>query len=68
MASFQSKICWEGREREKIKKKIVPMRSNKTRNRKLKKKIAKKLKKLKKHHYCFFSSENQFGKAEKKRK
>ena len=41
------------------------MSSYKIRNRKFKKKIAKKFKKLKKHHYSIFSSQNKLGKAEK---
>ena len=43
------------------------MSSCPARNRKLKK-IAKILKKIKKHHYRFFSSQNSFGKAKKERK
>ena len=65
MASFQAKIGRKGREREKIKR-IVPMNSYETRKRKFKKKIAKKLKKLKKkNHYGLFSIQNKLGKAEK---
>ena len=56
MASFQAKIGWKGREREKIKR-IVPMNCYETRNR--------KFKKLKKHHYGFFLSQNKLGKAKK---
>ena len=44
------------------------MSSYKIRNRKFKKKIAKKFKKLKKHHYSIFSSQNKLGKAKKERK
>ena len=51
MASFQAKISWERqRKRENKKKKIIPMSSYPTRNRKLKKiekKILKNSKKLK---------------------
>ena len=61
---FKSKQVGKGREGEKIKR-IVPMSSYKIRNRKFKKKIAKKFKKLKKHHYSIFSSQNKLGKAEK---
>ena len=35
---------------------------------KIPKKIAKKFKKIKKHHYSFYSSQNRIGKAEKERK
>ena len=45
MASFQAKISWE-RLRKREKKKIVPISSYSTRNRKFQK-IAKKFKKLK---------------------
>ena len=48
MASFQTKIGWERLRKRENKKKIVPMSSYKTRNRKFKKKIAKKLTKFKK--------------------
>ena len=64
MASFQAKICWgRPRKREK-KKKIVPMSSYPTRNRKFKKNIQK----IKNHHFGNFSSQNKLGKAEKERK
>ena len=45
MASFQAKIGWKGREREKIKI-IIPFRSYPTRNKKFQKN-SKKFKKLK---------------------
>ena len=70
MASFQAKIGWKGREREKIKI-ISPFRSYTTHNRKFEKKVAKKLKKIlkiKKFHYGFFSSQNRLEKAEKEKK
>ena len=48
------------------------MSSYKTRNRKFKKNIAKKLTKFKKekkkHYYGIFSTQNKLGKAEKERK
>ena len=37
-------------------------------NRKLKKKIAKKIQEIEKQLYCFFSSQNGLGEAEKERK
>ena len=45
MASFQAKISWE-RPRKKEKKKIVPMSSDPTRNRKFQKN-SKKIKEIK---------------------
>ena len=59
------KYVGEGREREKIKK-IVPMSSDPTRNRKFQKN-SKKIKEIKKHHYDLFSSQNKLGKAEKRK-
>ena len=50
MASFQAKISWERQRKRENKKKIIPMSSYPTRNRKLKKiekKILKNSKKLK---------------------
>ena len=38
MASFQAKISWERQRKRENKKKIIPMSSYPTRNRKLKKK------------------------------
>ena len=65
MASFQAKISWELlRKRENKKKKVVPMSSYPTRNRKFK----KNSKKINKHHCGFFSSQNKQGKVEKERK
>ena len=63
MASFQAKIGWEGLEREKIKI-IVPISFYPTPYRE----FQKNSKKIKKHHYGFFSSQNRFGNAEKERK
>ena len=66
MASFQVKIGWKCREREKIKI-IGPFRSYATRNRKIQK-SSKKIQKIKKYHYGYLSSQNRFEKAEKERK
>ena len=66
MASFQPKISWE-RPIKRKKKKIVPMSSYPTRNRKFQKK-SKKIQKIRKHYYGFFLSQNMLGKAEKERK
>ena len=67
MASFQQKIGWERPRKIENKKKIVPMSSYPTWNREFQKN-SKKILKIKKLHYCFFSSENRLGKAGKKRK
>ena len=56
MASFQVKIGWKGQEREKINI-IVPIRSNPTRYKNLKKN-SKRIQKIKKHHFGFFSRKN----------
>ena len=68
MKSFQAKV---GRKRlgkrENRKYRSVPFRSYPTCNRKFKK-IVKKLKKIKKYHYGFLSSQNRFEKAEKEGK
>ena len=66
MASFQAKIGWKTPERENIKS-IIPFRSYPTRNRKFQKNN-KKLRKAKKYHYGFISSENRLEKDEKERK
>ena len=63
---FKPKEVGKGREREKIEK-IVPMSSYPTQNREFQKN-RKKIQKIKKHHYGFFSSQNRLGKAGKKRK
>ena len=70
MASFEPKYIGEGQEREKKKKnkkKIVPMSSYKTRNRKFQKN-SKKIRKIRKHYYGFLLSQNILGMAEKERK
>ena len=66
MASFQAK---KGRERLGMweKKILVLIHSNPTRNRELQKN-SKKIQKIKKHHYGFFSSQNGTGQAENERK
>ena len=63
MTSFQAKISWE----RPRKKKIIPMSSYPTYNRKFQKN-SKKIQKIKKHHYSFSSSQNKLVKAEKERK
>ena len=75
MASFQAKI---GRERpRKREKKNVPMSSYPTRNRSDKflpnrnkkfQKNSKKIQKIKKHRYGFFSSQKRLGMADKEKK
>ena len=68
MPSFQGKMSWEMlRKRENKKKKIVPTSSYSTRKRKFQK-TSKKIQKIGKHYYGFFSSQNMLGKAEKERK
>ena len=66
MTSFQTTTGWQ-RPKKREKKFIVPIISYLTRNRKLKKK-SKKIQKIKKHHYGFFSIQNGLGEAEKERK
>ena len=63
MTSFQAKISWE----RPRKKKIIPMSSYPTYNRKFQKN-SKKIQKIKKHHYGFFSSQNRLEIAENERK
>ena len=66
MASFQTKIGWNGREREKIKI-IIPFRSYPTLNRKIQIN-SDKIQRNKKYHYGLISSQNWLEKAEKERK
>ena len=66
MASFQAKIGWERPRKTEIKK-IVPVSSYPTRNRKFLKN-SKIIQKIRKHHHSFFSSQTQMGNAEKERK
>ena len=69
MASFQAKISQEklGKSKNEKNKKIIPMSSYLTRNREFQKN-SKKIQKIKKHHYSFFSSQNKLGMAENERK
>ena len=60
---FKPKHVGKGRERVKIEI-IVPGISNSIRNREFKKN-SKKIKKIRKHQYRFFSGQNRLGKAEK---
>ena len=65
--SCQNRLEIDEKERNKNYR-SVPFRSNLMCNRKFKNKIAKKLKKLKKYHYCLISSQNRLEEAEKERK
>ena len=56
MAFVQAKPGWEWT--RKRKKKITPLSSYQTRNRKFQKN-SKKVYKIKKHHCCFFPSQNK---------
>ena len=58
MASFQAKIGWN-RLTNKEKKIVVPFRSHPTRNRKFQKN-SKKIQKIKKPCYDFFSNQKKF--------
>ena len=66
MASFQAKTGQE-RLRKREKKIIVPISSYPTQNREFQK-TSKKIQKIKKHHYDFFSSQNGSGLVEKEKK
>ena len=59
---FKEKQVGKGRERVKIKI-FVPSISYPIRNREFKK-YSKKIQKIRKHHYGFFSGKNRLGKAE----
>ena len=63
---FKPKQVGKGQEREKIKI-IVPLRSYPTRIRKFQKN-SKKIKKVKKYHYSFISSQKQVGKGREREK
>ena len=63
MASFQDKIGWKTqRKRENKNCRFVLFRSYPTRNRKFQKN-SKKIKKVKKYHYGFISSQKSVGKG-----
>ena len=62
MASFQAKT---GRERPRKREKKLSLRSVPTRPGI---KNSKKIQNIKKHHYGFFSSQNEMGLAEKEKK
>ena len=66
VATFQDKM---GRDwlRKREKKIIVPISSYRPRNREFQKN-SKKIQKIKKHHYGFFSSQNEMGLVKKERK
>ena len=64
MATFQAKTGWDQLRKRKKKKFIVPISSFPTSNREFQKK-RKKIQKIKKHNYGFFSSRNGLGVAEK---
>ena len=65
MTSFQAKIGWK-MPRKREYKSIVLFRSYLTRNRKFQKN-SKKIKKVKKYHYCNISGQNWLENAEKER-
>ena len=66
IASFEVKMGWE-QPRKREKKTIVSINSYLIRDRKFKTN-SKKIQKIKKHRYGFFSSQNGQGEAEKERK
>ena len=61
MASFHAKTGWK-RPRKREKKIVVPLRSYPTRNLKFQKNSIK-IKKVKKYHYGFISSQESVGKG-----
>ena len=67
MASFQAKIGWKMQRNESKNCRFVLFRSYSMRNRKFEKN-SKKIQKVKKHHYGFFSNQNGLENAEKERK
>ena len=67
MVSFQSKIGWK-RPRKTEKKSYRSVSFLSGTKQKIKKKIAKKLKKIKKYHYEFISNQNKGENDEKERK
>ena len=68
MASFEAKIGQKTQQKRENKNcRFVLFRSYPTRNRKFQKN-RKKIQKIKKYHYVFFSSQNRLEKDEKGRK
>ena len=68
MASFEAKIGQKTQQKRENKNcRFVLFRSYPTRNRKFQKN-SKKIQKIKKYHYEFFSGQNRFVKDEKGRK
>ena len=67
MATSLAKISWE-RPRKRENKKNRSDEFVPDLQLKIPKKKSKKIQKIKKHHYCFFSSQYKLGKAEKERK
>ena len=68
IAPFKAKVgCKTQRKRENKNCHSVLFRSYPTRNKKFQRN-SKKVQKVKKHHYHFFSSPNKLGNAEKERK
>ena len=66
MAFSQAKM---GRERLRMREKKILILNHSYRTRKREfQKNSKKIKKIKKHHYGFFSSQNRTGQAENERK
>ena len=67
MAAFQAKIGWQ-RMRKIENKNHRSISFLPDAQQKIKKKIAKKIKKIKKYHYGFILSQNRLGMDEKERK
>ena len=67
MAALHAKISWERPRKIEKKKKNRSDEFLHERNRKFQKK-SKKIQKIRKHYYGFFSSQNMMGKAEKDKK
>ena len=66
MASFQAKIGWERPRKRKIKT-FFPFPSERTGNRKFQKKI-RKVKKIKKYHCGYISSQNWMENAQREKR
>ena len=67
MASFQAKTGWE-RPSQREKRNYRSDKFLPDLEQKIKKKNSKKIQKIEKHHYGFFSYQNGLGEAEKERK